>query len=50
MKITGFTNIVFLGVRYIAIDKTFPHHLNTFDNVPVNYKGPSLSVLFETGN
>jgi hypothetical protein len=24
-------------VPYVAIDPTFPHHLNTFDNVPINY-------------
>lgn len=32
-------------MRYIAIDKAFPHHLNTFDDVPVNYNaGPLLNI------
>lgn len=30
---------------YIAIDPTFPHHLNSFDNVPVNYSaGPLVNI------
>lgn len=36
--ITGVTTLWTLGIRYIAINKSFPHHLNSFDNVPVNYK------------
>ena len=24
-------------MAYLAVDPTFPHHLNSFDNVPVNY-------------
>jgi hypothetical protein len=52
VKITGYTNIWVLEVRYIAISKLFPHHLNSFDNVPVNYTAgpltnfsvPSMSV------
>ena len=24
-------------MAYLAVDPTFPHHLNTFDNVPINY-------------
>jgi hypothetical protein len=32
-------------VRYIAISKLFPHHLNSFDNVPVNYTfGPLVNI------
>jgi hypothetical protein len=26
-----------LNVAYLAVDPTFPHHLNSFDNVPINY-------------
>lgn len=42
-----------LRVRYIVIDPTFPHHLNSFDNVPLNYsKGPLVNITtkktFET--
>jgi hypothetical protein len=37
VQISGITNIWLLGVRYIAISPDFPHHLNSFDNVPVSY-------------
>ena len=30
---------------YIAIDPLFPHHLNSFDNVPVNYNAGPLTNL-----
>lgn len=34
-----------MSIRYIGIDPTFPHHLNSFDNVPVNYTyGPLVNV------
>lgn len=39
MQISGNTNLWLFTVRYITIDKLFPHHLNSFDNVPVNYGG-----------
>ena len=45
VQITGITNLLLLSVRYIAIDKDFPHHLNTFENVPVNYTaGPLINI------
>jgi len=37
VDIIGVTNIWIFNVPYIAIDPTFPHHLNSFDNVPINY-------------
>lgn len=37
MDIIGTTNLYILNVPYIAVDPTFPHHLNSFDNVPINY-------------
>lgn len=49
MKISGYTNIVFLGIRFIAISKLFPHHLNTFDNVPVNYNGTNFNSMRNIG-
>jgi hypothetical protein len=42
IQITGFTNLYLLRVAYLAIEPTFPHHLNTFDNIPVNYSAGSL--------
>lgn len=33
-----------LGVRYFAISPNFPHHLNSFDNVPVSY-GSTLTNI-----
>lgn len=34
-----------MNVPYIAIDPTFPHHLNSFDNVPVNYSAGELTNI-----
>ena len=34
-----------LEIRYIAISKAFPHHVNCFDNVPINYTaGPLVNI------
>lgn len=45
VQIYGVTNIYRLNVPYIAIDPQFPHHLNSFDNVPVNYNaGPLINI------
>lgn len=43
VQIKGVTNVLRLNVPYIAIDPLFPHHLNSFDNVPITY--PSLSLV-----
>lgn len=40
--ISGITALWNLGIRYIAIDRSFPHHLNSFDNVPINYLSGAL--------
>lgn len=37
VEIHGITNIYLLNVAYVAVDYDFPHHVNTFDNVPVNF-------------
>ena len=34
-----------MNVPYIAIDPTFPHHINSFDNVPVNYGAGALTNI-----
>jgi len=45
VELIGATNLYILNVPYIAIDPLFPHHLNSFDNVPVNYSaGPLVNV------
>ena len=41
VQIFGVTNIWTLNVPYIAIDPLFPHHLNSFDNVPISYNDPN---------
>lgn len=46
MQIYGFTNIFLLAVPYLAIDPLFPHHLNSFDNVPLNYSSGPLVIVF----
>ena len=45
VQIRGTTIIWLLTVRYIAIDDAFPHHLNSFDNVPVNYSNGLLKNI-----
>ena len=42
VQIVGYTHIWVLGVSYIAVEPTFPHHLNSFDNVPVNYSAGNM--------
>lgn len=42
VQIFGTTNIWMMGVSYIAIDPTFPHRLNSFDGVPLNYSAGDL--------
>ena len=40
-----------MGVSYIAIDPTFPHRLNCFDGVPLNYsKGDLTNVTVKNPN
>ena len=46
MQIFGFTNIFVLTVPYLAIDPQFPHHLNSFDNVPINYNSTLVKKYF----
>lgn len=49
VQILGFTNIWLMKVRYIAIDAAFPHKLNSFDNVPINYlNGPITNISVQT--
>ncbi len=49
VEIFGYTNIVKLSVAYLAIDPNIPHHLNAFDNVPINSNEP-LSNITEKQN
>ena len=44
VQIFGTTNIWMMGVPYIAIDPTFPHRLNSFDNVPISYGSTLVNV------
>lgn len=49
VQIYGVTNLWLLKVRYIAIDAAFPHKLNSFDNVPVNYSnGPLVNITVKS--
>lgn len=45
VQISSITNIWVLEVRYVVIDKAFPHHLNSFDNVPINYANGALTNI-----
>jgi hypothetical protein len=44
IQIVGSTYIHVLCVSFIGIDPTFPHHLNSFDNVPVNYGSTLVNI------
>jgi hypothetical protein len=44
VDIIGVTNLYIVNVPYIAVDPTFPHHLNSFDNVPISY-GTNLTNI-----
>jgi len=44
IQIVGSTYINVLCVSFIGIDPTFPHHLNSFDNVPVNYGSTLVNI------
>lgn len=45
IQIFGYTNLWLLNVAYLAVEPTFPHHFNTFDNVPLNYSsGPIVRL------
>lgn len=49
VQIYTVTNLWVLAVAYLAVDPTFPHHLNSFDNVPINYTaGPILNISVQT--
>ena len=39
-----------MNVPYIAIDSKFPHHLNSFDNVPLNYDNGALTNISVKSN
>lgn len=41
----GYTNIWILNVPFIVVDPAFPHHLNSFDNVPLNYSNGELTNI-----
>ena len=44
IQIFGVTNLWILSVAYLAADPTFPHHLNSFDNVPINYTAGNIVI------
>lgn len=51
IQITGYTNINLLAVRFVAIDKNFPHSVNSYDNVPANYSaGPFTGISDQTSS
>lgn len=40
-----YTTVLRFGVAYVAIDPQFPHHLNSFDSIPVNYTSGALTNI-----
>jgi len=45
IQIFGYTNLWMLAVAYLAVDPTFPHHYNSFDNVPINYTAGDIVII-----
>jgi len=46
--IEGTTNIRIMTIMYLAVDRSFPYHLNTFNDIPVNYSNGNIVNI--TGN
>ena len=44
IQIFGSTYIWIMSVAYLAVDPTFPHHLNSFDNVPINFTAGDIVI------
>lgn len=44
-RVLGISRIWVLEVRYFVVSKTFPHLLNTFDNVPVNLSSGAITNI-----
>jgi len=47
IQIYGITNLHLLTVAYIAVEPNFPHHFNSFDNVPLNYSSGIIVLIFK---
>lgn len=47
--INGTTNIRIMALQYLAVDRSFPYHLNTFNDVPVNYSNPLTNITIAAG-
>lgn len=37
-----------MTIMYLAVDRSFPYHLNTFNDIPVNYSNGNIANI--TGN
>lgn len=44
-KIMDYTKLSRLHIRYIAVSPTFPHHINVFHDVPINYAAGALNII-----
>lgn len=31
-----------MTIMYVAVDRSFPYHLNTFNDIPVNYSNGDI--------
>jgi hypothetical protein len=43
--INGTTNIRIFNIIYLAVDRSFPYHLNTFSDIAINYPSSALTDL-----
>ena len=49
MLISGVTNIRILTIMYLSVDRSFPHHINVFNDINVNYgSGPLVNISTST--
>lgn len=44
LVVSGSTNIRLFTIQYLAVDRSFPYHLNVFNDIPVHY-GTTLSSI-----
>jgi hypothetical protein len=43
--IVGVTNIRIVTISYLAVDKSFPYHINLFNDIDINYNKGALTNI-----
>lgn len=47
--IDGYTNIRIITMQYLAADRSFPYHLNIFNDIPVSYSSTLTNITTTAG-